>query len=111
LPQHASRCHVFQGTEYIHGISNVNEAEGENWAATDDRTYWITDMHCVPRVATMETAMNGFKNSGMWPVDLYLFMDDDFAPYMVTDRPETIQLQKGLNTSSWVMNTQIRQQP
>jgi hypothetical protein len=48
----------------------------------------------------METAMNGFRNNGMWPVDRYFFMDDDFAPYTVTDRPETIQLQKGLNISS-----------
>jgi hypothetical protein len=42
----------------------------------------------------METAMNGFRNSGLWPVDRRVFTDDDFTPYMVTDRPGTIQLEK-----------------
>jgi hypothetical protein len=42
----------------------------------------------------METTKNGFKNSGLWPVDRYVFTDDDFAPSTVTDQPETIELQK-----------------
>jgi hypothetical protein len=42
----------------------------------------------------METTMDGFRNSGLWPVDRYVFTDDDFAPSTVTDRPETIELQK-----------------
>jgi hypothetical protein len=37
-----------------------------------------------PRAATMETAMNCFKNSELWPVDRNVFMDADFAPSMVT---------------------------
>jgi hypothetical protein len=32
----------------------------------------------------METAMNGFKISGLWPVDRNVFTDADFAPSMVT---------------------------
>jgi hypothetical protein len=38
--------------------------------------------------------MNGFRNTELWPVDRYVFTDDDFDPFMVTDRPEKIQLEK-----------------
>jgi hypothetical protein len=47
-----------------------------------------------PRAATKEVAMNGFRNSGLWPVDHFVFMDDDFAPSIFTGLPETIQLEK-----------------
>jgi hypothetical protein len=47
-----------------------------------------------PRAVTMETAMNGFRNSGLWPVDHFVFTDDNFAPSMVTDRPGTVQLER-----------------
>lgn len=30
----------------------------------------------------------------MWPVDRCVLTDDDFAPPMVTDRPETVQLER-----------------
>jgi hypothetical protein len=43
----------------------------------------LVDM-AFPRAATMETAMNGFKNSGLWHVDRNVFMDADFAPSAVT---------------------------
>lgn len=42
----------------------------------------------------METAMNGFRNSGVWCVHLFVYMGADFAPSIVTDQPETIQLEK-----------------
>jgi hypothetical protein len=38
--------------------------------------------------------MNGYRKTGLWPVDRYIFTDDDFAAFMVTERPETIQLEK-----------------
>jgi hypothetical protein len=56
-----------------------------------------------PRAATTETAMNGFRNRGLWPVDHFVFMDDDFAPSIVTERPETIQLQAGLRISALLL--------
>lgn len=40
----------------------------------------------LPRAATMEIAMNGFRRSGLWPVDRYVFSEADFAPSLVTDR-------------------------
>ena len=40
-----------------------------------------------PRAATMEIAMNGFRHSGLWPVDTNVFSDKDFAPSLVTDQP------------------------
>jgi hypothetical protein len=30
----------------------------------------------------------------VWPVDRFVFKDDDFAPSVVTDRPGTIQLER-----------------
>jgi hypothetical protein len=47
-----------------------------------------------PRAATMETAMNGFRNSELWPVDRFVFTDDNFSPSMVTDRLGTIKLER-----------------
>lgn len=44
-----------------------------------------------PRAATMETAINGFRATGLWPVDRHVFTDADFAPSAVTDQPEAQQ--------------------
>jgi hypothetical protein len=38
-----------------------------------------------------QRAVNGFRNSELWPVDRCVFTDDDFAPSMATDQPQTIQ--------------------
>jgi hypothetical protein len=46
------------------------------------------------RATIMETAMNGSRNGGLWSVDRGVFTDDDFAPSMVADRTETIQLKR-----------------
>jgi hypothetical protein len=50
-----------------------------------------------PRTAAKEMAMNGFRNSGLWPVDHFVFTDDNFAPSIFTDLPETIQLEKPIS--------------
>jgi hypothetical protein len=42
-----------------------------------------------PMAATMETAMNGYRDSGR-----YVFTDDDFTPSIATNRPETIKLER-----------------
>jgi hypothetical protein len=47
-----------------------------------------------PRGPAMETAVSGFGNTGLWSVDRCVFKDDVIAPSLVTDRPETIQLEK-----------------
>jgi hypothetical protein len=42
----------------------------------------------------METAMNEFKKSVLWPVDCFMFTGGDFASSMATDQPTIIQLEK-----------------
>jgi hypothetical protein len=44
--------------------------------------------------------MNGFRNSVLWPADRFVFTDGDFASSMVTDRPETFQLEKTTATGT-----------
>jgi hypothetical protein len=46
-----------------------------------------------PRVATLETVVNGYRNSGSWPVDQCVFTDDNCAVSMVTDQPEAIKVE------------------
>jgi hypothetical protein len=40
-----------------------------------------------PRTAMKGMVMNGFRNSGLWPVDRFVFMDDDFALSIFTNLP------------------------
>jgi hypothetical protein len=63
-----------------------------------------------PRAATMQTAMNGLWNSGLWPVDRSVVTDDDFAPSLVTDRPETVQLQKptAYGTENFSLSSELK---
>jgi hypothetical protein len=39
------------------------------------------------RAATVQTAVNAFKKTGIFPVDRHVFGDSDYAPSMTTDRP------------------------
>jgi hypothetical protein len=55
-----------------------------------------------PTAATKETAMYGFSNSGLWPVDRNVFTHADFSPSMVTHAthaatPETPKQTPGYN--------------
>nr|CAD7203152.1 unnamed protein product [Timema douglasi] len=43
------------------------------------------------RAATMEIAINEFRDSGLWRVDRHVFTDADFAPSAVMDQPEARQ--------------------
>jgi hypothetical protein len=47
-----------------------------------------------PKAVTMQTAMNMFRNGGLWYADRCVFADVDFAPSIITDLPGTIQLEK-----------------
>lgn len=44
-----------------------------------------------PRAAVMANAMNGFRKTGIWPVDRNVFSDVDFAPADVLTRNEPIE--------------------
>ena len=39
------------------------------------------------KAATLETAKNGFRESGIWPFSRNVFTEDDFMPVEVTNRP------------------------
>ncbi|KAJ8892196.1 hypothetical protein PR048_004776 [Dryococelus australis] len=40
-----------------------------------------------PKATSKETAINGFRKTGLWPVDRHVFKDADFAATSVADRP------------------------
>ena len=37
--------------------------------------------------ATISTAVNGFKKSGIWPINRNVIGDEEFAPSNVTEKP------------------------
>ncbi|KAG5858467.1 hypothetical protein JTB14_028550 [Gonioctena quinquepunctata] len=40
-----------------------------------------------PRAATMDTALNSFRKTGLWPPDRFVYSDVDFAAATVSERP------------------------
>jgi hypothetical protein len=42
--------------------------------------------------SSMSTAVNGFKKCGIWPFDLTVFTETEFASSLTTDIPQTEQL-------------------
>jgi hypothetical protein len=68
-------------------MSDRNGAEGEiGQRLSTEQTASLVGM-ASPRAATMETAMNGFRNGGLWPVDSSVLTNADFAPSVVTRPP------------------------
>jgi hypothetical protein len=63
--------------------------------------------------AMMEMAMNGFRKSGLWGVHPFVFMDVDFAPSIVTDRPGAIQQEKptGEGTENFILSSARASKP
>ncbi|XP_053600802.1 uncharacterized protein LOC128682843 [Plodia interpunctella] len=39
------------------------------------------------KAASAQNAVNGFKATGIWPVNRHIFSDDDYLPSSLTDRP------------------------
>jgi hypothetical protein len=69
-------------------LTSLDRASGFNKVVVDTIIASMVGL-AFPRAAKMETAM-----SGLWPTDCCVFKDADSAPSMVTNRPETIQLEK-----------------
>jgi hypothetical protein len=71
-----------------------------------------------PRAATIQTAVNGLRNSGLWPVDRNVFTDADFVPSVVTHaiyiqrslQPQN-KLQDIMDTFLWKMSVYCLQTP
>jgi hypothetical protein len=89
----ASSQTEFAAAGDIDGINDGIETEVKIREATVSGAYFVSLVGMAfPTTATREPALNVFRNSGFWPVDLYVFTTDEFGPSMATDRPETIQL-------------------
>jgi hypothetical protein len=83
FPQHASnaasRCHSFQATEYIASAKATNLRQKPGQRVSTEHIASLVGM-AFSRASTLETAMNCFRNTGLWPVDRFAFTDDDLAP-------------------------------
>nr|XP_053616775.1 uncharacterized protein LOC128678900 [Plodia interpunctella] len=54
----------------------------------------------LPLALNPANIMSGFKASGVWPLNVDIFQDSDFAPSFVTDRPApTEQSENAINVS------------
>lgn len=60
--------------------------------------------------ATMTTAINAFRATGIWPINKDVFTDADFAPADTTDNPEPAEVPLVNAATSQRDNTPVRQE-
>lgn len=49
--------------------------------------------------ATPQYAVSGFKATGLWPLNPFIFGDEEYAPASVTDRPESSTVMEHINSN------------
>ncbi|XP_018578256.1 uncharacterized protein LOC108916477 [Anoplophora glabripennis] len=91
LPPHASHRLQPLDVSLMKPISCYYEAETRKWLRTNPGkviTLWqVASLFgsAFVNAATMRTAMKGFEKTGIWPLDMSVFTEDDFLPSAPTD--------------------------
>ena len=52
------------------------------------------------RIATAQNAVSGFRETGLWPLDMSVFQDSDFAAAEVTDADQPLSSSSAPATAS-----------
>lgn len=100
LPPHASHRLQPLDVALMKPVSNYYEEETRKWLRTHPGKV-ITLWHVAPlfgaafiNAANMRTAIKGFEKTGIWPVNMDVFTDEDFLPSATTDitidQPESV---------------------
>ncbi|GBM85386.1 hypothetical protein AVEN_37985-1, partial [Araneus ventricosus] len=88
FPQYAATRHDLHGSfEHLLPIRFTSEANNASWKSclysTSCQTLWCAFL----KAAGMQAAVNGFKQTGVFPLNREFFSDHLFAPSITTDRP------------------------
>lgn len=91
LPPHCSHRLQPLDVAFMKPLSKFYEDEVRTWLRTDPGK--VVTLHQISslfgkafiRAATMSTAVNGFRKTGIWPVDRNVFKESDFLPCSTTD--------------------------
>ncbi|XP_030754783.1 uncharacterized protein LOC115881449 [Sitophilus oryzae] len=104
FPPHCTHRLQPLDVSFMKPLSTYYSEEVKKWLRTHPgRTvthYQVGELfgNAYLRAATMSVAINGFRKTGIWPVDRNIFVDVDFLPADVTDVP--IEQDQSLTTDT-----------
>ena len=90
LPSHTTHRMQPLDVAFFRPLSTYYGQEADKWMRHNPgrplTQYQVCSLFgkAYQRAASLETAANGFRNTGIWPVDSGVFKDYDFAPADVT---------------------------
>lgn len=93
FPPHCTHRLQPLDVSFMKPISTFYDHEVSCWLRTNPgrvvTIYQVAKLYgnAFIKAATMETAINGFKKTGAWPVNRGVFNEHDFAPAETTERP------------------------
>lgn len=93
FPPHCTHRLQPLDVSFMKPLSTFYDHEVSGWLRTNPgrvvSMYQIAKLYgnAFVKAATMSTAINGFKKTGIWPVNQGVFEDHDYAPSETTDRP------------------------
>ncbi|CAH1988994.1 unnamed protein product [Acanthoscelides obtectus] len=96
LPPHSTNKMQPLDVSFMSPLKTFYAQEIENWLRENQLStvspYAISSIFCKAynRAATMETSCNGFRKTGLVPINRNIFRDSDFSVHRVEDRIDTV---------------------
>lgn len=93
LPPHCSHKMQPLDVSFMKPLSTYYNAEVSKWLRNHPgrvvTTFQVAQLitPAFQKAATAQTAANGFRKTGLWPVNRDIFEDHEYAPSEPTDRP------------------------